>query len=283
MSTTAISRGFDQAGLDREYSPSSRVESLDPYLTEWARRSAEARARLDVMRDLRYAPGDGRLIDFFPAREASAPLLVFVHGGYWCELTKDESSFLAPAFVRTGAAFATLDYPLAPAASLPEIVAACEQGLAWLVERAGELGFDRRRVVLCGLSAGAHLSTMLATSEHTAKPAAVVAISGIYDLEPIRLSYVNEPLGLDPPSAVRCSPIHRVRPGLPPLIVAHGDNETDEFKRQSAEMAVAWRAPDNSCRSIEVAATNHFNVIDDCCDPTTDLGCLVFELMDLAP
>ena len=279
--STPIYRSFDQAELDREYSPSSCVENLDHYLEEFARLSADAREELDVIRDLRYAPGEGRLIDLFPSHLASSPLFVFIHGGYWCELTKEESSFLAPAFVRAGASFAALDYPLAPAASLPEIVTACEQGLAWLVGEAKELGFDPRRMVVCGMSAGAHLATMLATSEHTAKPAAVVALSGIYDLEPIRLSYVNEPLQLDRTTSERCSPIRRIRAGLPPLIVAYGENETHEFKRQSNEMATAWLAAGNHCRSIHVPKVNHFNIIHDCGDPTTELGRVVLELTGL--
>ena len=282
-SADLVYRGLSQEELDREYSPSSRVQSIDPFLQAWEQRSTAARAALEPLCDLRYAAGERRTLDFFPSAMPASPLLLFIHGGYWRELTKDESSFLAPSFVNAGAAFAALDYPLAPTVSLPEIVDACENALLWLTRRAEEFGFDNSRIVVVGMSAGAHLAAMLATGSHAELISATVAISGVYDLEPIRLSYVNEPLGLDERAAALYSPIRRVRFGLAPLIVGYGDNETDELKRQSREMAVAWEALGNACHSIEVAGRHHFDVIDACADAQSDLGAAVFDCLGLAP
>lgn len=279
----ALYRGYDQAELDRQYSPSSRVVDLTEFLDEYARESALSRAELDVRLSVRYGPQPPETLDFFPAAGPAAPLMVFVHGGYWQELSKDDSAFPARGLVPAGVAFAAINYGLAPDYQLDTIVQQVRRGLWWLTEHAVELGVAADRIHLSGSCAGAHLVAMAFLDEWIPDgrcPAEVFAgatlLSGVYDIEPIRLTYVNEPLRLDRAAAARLSPINRLPDRLPPLVVARGGVETDEFIRQHDEFveAVSTRSP--VVRELVVAHRNHFDIPFDLDDPTTDLGKVVF-------
>jgi arylformamidase len=283
-----IYRGFDQAGLDREYSPSSRVGNIMPYIRRYEELSAAARSQLYVRRDLPYGPTPAETLDFFPATRVGAPLHLFIHGGYWQELGKDESSFAAPAFVAAGAAFAALDYALAPAASMDEIVRQTRAAVAWLHRNAQRLGYDGGRIHVSGHSAGGHLVGMLLATDWQREfgvPANVIsgatAISGIFDLEPIRLTYVNAPIGMDAAAARRNSPIHQP-PRLPvPLILTYGENETDEFKRQTRAYRSACTRAGVPSRVVAMPGRNHFDAVLELADPESGLGRAVFEQMGL--
>lgn len=274
-----VYRDYDQAELDTQYSPSSCVPDIGVFLAEYARRSERARAEL-AWQPLRYGPADAETLDFFPAPVPDAPLLVFVHGGYWRQLGKEDSAFPAPGLVSRGVAFAALNYGLAPRYRLREIVAQARRGLWWLVSHAAELGVAPDRIHISGSSAGAHLCAMALLDGWTPdgrSPADVFAgailLSGVYDLEPVRLTYVNEPLGLDATEAARNSPIHHLPRGLPPLIVGIGDAETAEFTRQHDEFVAAAGA----ARDVRARNRNHFDIPFDLDQPDTELGSAVFD------
>ena len=275
-----VYRHFTQAELEREYSPSSCIPDINVFLREYAERSQVARQRCKVITDIRYGVSAEETLDFFPAASPHAPLEVFIHGGYWQALSKSESSFAAPDFVSHGVAFAALNYALAPKATLDEIVRQCRAALAWLYQHADELGFNRQQIFISGSSAGAHLAVMVTATnwqrdfglpDHLIK--GCTAVSGVFDLEPIRFTYVNEPLQLDAEAARRHSPLF-LRPCVPTeLIVSWGDNETSEFKRQSREFAAAW----NAREVLEMRGYNHFDVILQLGDTTTPLGQAVLQ------
>jgi arylformamidase len=272
--TTAYS-SFSRAELDREYSPSSLAADAAGELARWARLSEEARAGLPWT-EIRYGPGPDDRLDFFPAATAGRPLVIFVHGGYWIELSKRESAFLAPGFLAADVAYAALGYPLAPSATLDDIVETCERAVMHLLQRSTGLGFDGGKVHLLGHSAGAHLSAMVATGRLADLMAGLITVSGVYDLEPIRLSYVNGPLGLDARTAMRNSPLYRVRPSLAPLVIGYAERDTAEFRRQSESLRARWASAGNSVVSADVPARDHFSIIYDCADPATSLGRAVF-------
>ena len=117
---------------------------------------------------------------------------------------------------------------------------------------------------------------MVATGWLADRVAGLVAVSGVFDLEPIRLSYVNGPLGLDARAAVRNSPLYRVRPGLPPLVAGYAERDTAEFRRQSEGLRARWARTGNPAVSADVPARDHFTIIHDCADPATSLGRAVF-------
>jgi arylformamidase len=274
-------RQWDLATREREYSPSSCIGgNYQPFIAAYAERSAAARAQLAGRLNLRYGRGAAQQLDLFlpPAAEKPPPLLVFIHGGYWQELSKNESSFAALDAVRQGVAFAAIDYTLAPAASVAEMVDECRAALAWLHEHARALGFDSGRISVAGSSAGAHLAAMVALAGAPTLRAAIL-VSGIYELEPLVGTSINDALALDTEAARSLSPCQQPLAGFPPCIVCWGEVETAEFKRQGQDFAARLRAAGTACEAFEVPARNHFDVILDLANPATALGAATRRLL----
>ncbi|MEU6060706.1 alpha/beta hydrolase [Streptomyces sp. NPDC047097] len=289
---------MDQATLDRQYSPSSRVPSLAAYLTLYERRSEAARRDHPVRAGLRYGPHPAELLDYFPGRpdpgpgRGRPPLLVFVHGGNWQALGRAESAFPAPPLLRAGAAVAVVEYGLAPGTGLDAMAGMVRRAVGRLLDRAEELGFAPDRLYLCGTSAGAHLVAMALLPGPYEEPAGgpdvsgriagAVLLSGMYDLEPVRLSYVNEALRLDEAAALRNSPLHRLPERLPPVVMARGGNETEEYVRQHERMVAALRG---RAEVAEVVAErrDHFDLPGDLGVRGTELGDTVLGLLGLGP
>ena len=274
-------RELSAAERERAYSPSSAIGgNYQPFLRAYAERSAMARARMPQWLNQVFSSNSTLALDLFvpPGLATPPPLLLFIHGGYWQELSKEASSFAANDCVKRGLAFAAVDYTLAPQAGLAQMVAECGEALTWLAREAPRLGFDGQRIVLAGSSAGAHLAAMLAlhTRQHVA---AVMLVSGIYELEPLLGTSINDAVGLSLASAHALSPALKSVQGFPRSIVCWGEVETDEFKRQSRDFAAQLHAAGTSVQSFEVPARNHFDVILDLADTTTPLGQQVVALM----
>ena len=207
-------------------------------------------------------------------------LLVFIHGGYWQELSKNESAFLAPVWCDIGIAHAVVGYTLAPQASLHQIVAECVSAITWLQAHAGELGFDARRIVVAGSSAGAYLAAACARAA-THPLAGVVLVSGIYDLAPLLDTSINAALGLQPADVpllnLRAADIAKT-----PVVVAWGEVETSEFKRQSRELARDIQACCGACAVFEIPGRNHFDVVHALADSGAPLFQATLDLFSIA-
>ncbi|MBO8193919.1 alpha/beta hydrolase [Streptomyces oryzae] len=257
--------------LDREYSPSTLVPSLRACLREYAALSAAARAEHRTLVDLRYGTSPAARLDLFPVAGRGSAVEVFVHGGYWQELTKEDSAFAAPDFLTAGTAFAALDYGLAPAHRLDEIVTMVCQAIAWLHRNAAAFGIDPRRIHLSGSSAGAHLVATALTRDTARLIASAALLSGVYDLEPLRHTYVNDALGLDADAALRNSPVHHLPERLPPVVIARGGGETGEFIRQHDTMTALLRQR-TTVTEIVSPARHHFDLPYDLGNPRTALG-----------
>ncbi|EKV30773.1 Esterase/lipase [Caenispirillum salinarum AK4] len=275
---SAVYRGLDQAALDREYRARDQVPDFTIYTRRYAEMTAAARASLAVHEGLSYGDSEAETLDLYPAGEG-APLFVYIHGGYWRLLGREDSGFMAPAFVQAGCAVAALNYGLAPAVTLDEIVRQCRAAVAWLWHKADRFGIDRRRIVVGGSSAGGHLAGMLLAPGWHAElgvPEDVVAggmaASGLFDLEPIRLSEINSWMSLDAETARRNSPLYKVPQGVgTPLVLTVGAHEQGEFKRQTAEFAAAWRAAGNLVHEVPAPDRHHFDVVLDLADPASAL------------
>ncbi|MYW02369.1 alpha/beta hydrolase [Streptomyces sp. SID3343] len=287
MTSTAVYRGMDQSTLDRQYSPSSRVPSLDAYLREYERLSEAARRDHSVRTGLAYGAHPAEVLDYFPGTGSGrSPLLVFVHGGNWQALGRHESAFAVPQLLAAGAAVAVVEYGLAPGVGLDAMVAMVQRAVDWLLHHADRLGFAPDRLHLCGTSAGAQLATMAMVPAPPFGPdvsgriAGAVLLSGMYDLEPVRLSYVNEALGLDEAGARRNSPIHLLPERLPEVVIALGGNETQEYVRQHERMVTALR---RRAATTEIVAQrrNHFDLPYDLGVRGTELGDAVLAQMGL--
>ena len=289
---TPIYATFDKSELDREYSPSSCIDDINVYLEEYSRTSnaakdsAQSGGLCDL--DLQYGPGDEETLDLFlPAGSELSPLHVFIHGGYWQLLSKNESCFAAPTFQMNGSYFAAINYTLAPHQTLSGIVDENRRAVAWLYQNAGRWGFDRERIYLSGHSAGAHIAMMMLLTDWTTfglpvdAIKGVCAISGIFDLEPVRLSYVNDVVGMDAAEAERNSPILHKHLNHCPVIFSYGENETAEFKRQTDDYQVVLDNIGIPATRKEIAGRNHFDVILDLADADSWLSQQVFSQMGL--
>lgn len=267
--------------IERDYSPSTRVDSLPRLLDEYRLRSLDARAHLTPVT---HAYGDlpCERVDLFPALPG-APAHIFLHGGYWQELTKDDSSFPAPGFARAGITFVAVDYGLAPQFRLDEIVAQVRRAIAWVWSNHAMLEIDPGRIVVSGSSAGAQLAAMAALTDWRAMglPARVlsglVLLSGIYELEPLIETYINDPVGMDRAVALRNSPLQHLETShvATPTIVAWGEHETDAFKLESRRFADKWSAAGNPVARLEVPGRNHFDIVYDLSDWGSQLGRLI--------
>ncbi|HKF71666.1 MAG TPA: alpha/beta hydrolase [Stellaceae bacterium] len=260
----ALYRNYDRAGLDAQYFLRGRVPEHPEYFRRWKEESEAVRRARACTLDIAY---DVETLDLFPAEKMPAPCLLFIHGGYWQALDKSDFSFLAPAFQDAGVAVAVVNYTLAPKAKMDEIVRQNRAAVAWLARRARENGIDPARIHVAGHSAGGHLTAMVLATDWTAfgldhNPVrGACAISGLYDLEPIRLCYLNDVLGLDAAMAERNSPLHHLPRRSPPLILSVGTGETDEFLRQQAEFASAWRAARLPLEIADQPGDHHFEVV----------------------
>lgn len=270
----AVYRDLDQAALDAEYNLRARVPEHVDFLARWAADSAAVRRAMPCQLDVRYGQGRLQTLDVFPAAQGPAPLLVFIHGGYWRGLDKSDFSYLAPAFVEAGITFVAVNYDLAPQVSLDGIVGEIDEAVTWITANARSLGGDPGALFLAGHSAGAHLTAM-AMARHAIQGA--IALSGVYDLEPVRLTpFVNDDLGLDAEAARRNSPIHLRPQGAAPLLVAVGEDETAEFLRQSRDFAEAWGA----VRAFALPGLHHFSAVDALGDADGGLFGVMLDLID---
>jgi len=249
------------------YSPSSMLDGpIDPYLTQYADRSAAAYAAVQGIQTFEYGPKPSNSYDVALPQGAAGPVPchIFIHGGYWQKLSKRESFFAADAITRAGWAFAAIDYTLTPHATVDEIVEECCSALRHVRTQAEGLGIDPERLLVSGSSAGAHLSAMstarLAPHE---RPAALCLLSGVFELEPLVGTYINDLPGMDVAAAKHVSPALADLTGFPPTLIAWGDNETDEFKRQSRSFADLLSAAGAQVSEAEIAPRNHFDIVFD--------------------
>lgn len=263
---------MDIEALSRDYSPSTRVGDIDVFLREYRDRSERARATSRCVPDVVYGPWPEARLDYFPATRPGAPLLLYVHGGYWQELSKEESAFPAPGLIASGAAFAALGYGLAPAYGIDEIVAMVGHGVRWVIDNLARLPGAPGSVHLAGMSAGAHLIAMTLATSPAGMIAGAILLSGVYDLTELRHTYINDPLGMDEATAVRNSPLSQLPDRLPPVIIARGDNEPDAFARHQTAYASAARDRTEDVTELVVAGRHHFDLPFDLSDPTTVLG-----------
>jgi arylformamidase len=259
----------DRAALDANYNLRAAVPEHLAWFERYETSSAAFRARWPGRLDLAYGDSPRQAIDLFlPKRPQPAPpLLVFIHGGYWQSRDRKDFSFVAERFVAAGAAVAVIGYDLTPAVDMDAIVRQVRHALAWLHRQAGAQGFDRDRMCLAGHSAGGHLAAMALATDWPAAglPAdlikGVCAISGVFDLEPIRLCYLNDVVRLDAEQARRNSPVLLPPRTRCPVMVTVGERETEAFHRQSSAYAEALRRADLPCELTVQPGLDHFAII----------------------
>jgi arylformamidase len=271
------------SSAEREYNLRAAFPDHPEWIARWAADSERARSTLRSDRDIRYGAGPKQTIDLFPAENASGALL-FIHGGYWRGLDKDEHSFIAPPFVAAGIGVAVVNYDLCPAVRVGDIVEQCREAVDWLVREGKTYGVPAPRVVVAGHSAGGHLTAMMFATDWKARGhdtcgspsgpiAGGISVSGVFDLAPLIDVSFNTDLGLDPESARDLSPLHAEPRVHAPLLLAAGANETAAFVRQSGELWERWPRcrPNGSTGALVVPGKHHFAVLGELADPRSEL------------
>jgi arylformamidase len=280
----------DPAWLDAQYNNRARVPAWAAHLDRWAQASKLARdGSPRKVLDVRYGRGPGQTLDIFPAAQPNAPVLVYVHGGYWRSLDKSDFSFVAPSFVADGATVVVPNYALCPSVTVEDIALQMVAAVAWTWRHVAEHGGNPSRIGLVGHSAGGHLVAMLlacrwkqVADDLPASPVAgALAISGLYDLEPLRHTpFLQADLRLTPQHVARASPAFFPRPKAGKLFTTVGADESDEFLRHNQLIRDQW-GPTAVPVCETVPGKDHFTVLESLADPKGRLHDLALRLVDL--
>jgi arylformamidase len=269
-------RKLSREELDRGLNNSEAVAGSAAIVAGWDERSTAIRLRAGARLDLRYGPRDRNRIDFFKASDG-APTLLFIHGGYWQMRAKETFTLFADGPLAHGINVALIGYTLAPEATLDQIVAEIHAGIDLLKNELPALGGDGRGLVVSGWSAGGHLTSMVLSHPFVR---AGLGISGIYDLEPIRYSYLNVKLGLDEPASRRNSPLAQAGGPMKPLSLVAGSAELPLLRQQTADFAGHRARYGLPVTYEEIGGADHFSIMNELVSPTGRITTLIRQLFE---
>lgn len=277
----------DPAWLESMYDNRARVPDFAAHFERWARDSQQVRASQPCALDIAYGPSAGQRLDVFPASKPGAPVVVFIHGGYWRSMDKKDHAFVVPVFTEAGACVVVPNYDLCPSVTLPEIVMQMVRALAWTWRHIARHGGDPGRISVAGHSAGGHLAAMMLAClwdryDSDLPPDLVtraLSISGLFDLEPMRRTpSLQESLRLTPEQVRQASPALLPAPSRGQLVSVVGGSESIEFLRHNEMIRRAWgaaRVP--VCEALP--GLNHFSVVEAMTRPGHRLHRLARELV----
>lgn len=275
-----MTAAVDRDWIEKQYNPRLSVADASVHFARWADWSERTRANHPHRANVRYGPHPREVYDLFQAQGATG-LAIFLHGGFWRALSKAEHSFVAGPLLAAGTSVALVNYPLCPEVTVAAIADSCRQAIAALWP--GLTAAERRNVLVYGHSAGGYLTgAMLATDwQPLGLPAAPfiagLSLSGLFMLEPLIHTSINEAIRLSADQAAAWS-LTRLRPPQPvPFLLTVGEREPSEFHRQSHLLAEAWGLGNGAVRSI--AGTDHFTIVEQLHDPASDLTGLVRRLL----
>ncbi len=284
-----VYRGYDQDALNAQYNLRPLWPDVPEVIAHRENESARVRDRIPGRLDIAYGDGAAERLDVFPPSNGrgGGPALIYIHGGYWQMSDKNDTTYIAPAFLDAGIAFVTLNYTLAPAGRLDRMVDECRRAIAWIWRNADEIGVDRNRLYLAGHSAGGHLTAMMLATDWAEVDAdlprtpikGACALSGLYDMEPIRLCFVNDALGLKPEDVPGNSPLYLDPLADIPLILSVGENETEEFKRHQTELYAAWSTKGLAVEEIPAPDCHHYTIVGHFGDAGSALHRAMIDMM----
>ncbi|MDB5397956.1 MAG: esterase/lipase [Rhodospirillales bacterium] len=264
MMCAPIYRGMTREELDRAYDNRGHVPDSAAWLARWAEASAELYRTTAAHRDLHYGADPRQRLDFFPAHSPGRPTVFFIHGGYWQWCDKEGEAFVARGPLAHDINVAVVEYTLCPQISLGGMVAEIHAALDWLIPLLPELGADPAMLVVAGSSAGAHLAAMVAGRVDVK---GTLLVSGLYELEPIRLSRLNAALQLDVMTSMHNSPILNLPARAGPACFAVGQDELPEMLRQTADYLDAWVGSGLPGWQATLDGVDHFSIMDELAEP----------------
>ena len=272
---------MDQQELDDAYTQINFAPNQPQILARYASNSAAMRARLGEPRRLAYGSSPMEQLDLYAAPRANAPICVFLHGGAWRAGEAKTHAFMGEIFVGAGVHFAALDFDnvVTTGGDLTPIARQVRSAVAWVYTNAATLGADPRQIYVCGHSSGAHLAGVVLTTDWPRAfglPANVVSggllNSGMYDLQPVRLSARSDYIKFTDDVVEALSPIRHVGRLTCPILVSHGTLESPEFIRQSRDFVAAARAAGKSAELLVAEGYNHFEMLETLANPYGFLG-----------
>ena len=275
----SLFRGYDRDGLDREYDNAKKLpkEVLLVYRKRWKSQNEQARSKLSCDLDIRYQQDGVEKLDvFFPVTK-NAPVQIYIHGGYWHSNDKSDCSYIALGFVEQGCVCVIINYTLVPSARIDEQVKQCAEAVRWVKRNIAAFGGDPNNIHVTGHSAGGHLAAMLLAKSALVPDAnqlairSVSSLSGIYDLEPIRLCFLNEILNLTELDVTQLSPVRHAPASTDSrLLLVTGSLEGDEYAQQIKDLVAAWRPYLHHIETKLADGFDHFTIrgeLDDAENP----------------
>jgi arylformamidase len=288
ISPNAPRPNYSRDFCEPQYVTSLIAPDLDAVMHRRSELAAEARAKFSARFDIAYGATEKEGVDVYFAEGESRGVMVFIHGGYWHKMDKRDVAFLANSFVSSGITLVQVNYNLAPSVSLDEIVSEVRTACRWVWHNIDHFGGDRHRIYIGGNSAGGHLAAMMAATDWPAVdptlPADLMkgglAVSGIYDLEPLLFTSINDAVRMSGETTARNSPVKYCPTLRGPLLLPVGQLESAEFKRQTRLLAETWN--ELSPRQIVVPGRHHSDILLELADPDSELFGATLELMQLA-
>jgi arylformamidase len=284
-----IYKHYDQESLDTQYNNRLHVPNYADYLNRWQLLSRHTEEKLPVIKDLPYGSLQREKLDVYPALQPRSKTLIFIHGGYWQMLDKSMFHFIANGFHSYGVTTVLLTYPLAPQASMHQILLSCRKAISWLYKNVSAYNGDPHQMYVAGHSAGGHLAAMLiatdwklfqpALSSHVLK--GVCTISGLFNLVPIHLSYLNRVLKMDMETAKCNSPLMLEPANLCPLILAVGEAETAEFNDQSNAFYTYCKKKGIDIQLLQLPQQNHYSIAESIVEPQSSIHQALLQLMKI--
>ncbi len=286
----AIFHGYDAEELERQFNPRAYTPNFEDIVNVGFERSAAYReAAINPRYDVAYGPGETDKMDLFlPHDPKGAPVEMYIHGGFWRSREKGDFSYIAGPIVDAGGIAAIVDYALCPAVTLDQIVSQMRDCVVWLHKNIANYGGDPARLHVTGHSAGGHLAAMLLATDWAefglpATPLkSVVPVSGIFEIEPVMHTSVQEAVKLTPEIAERNSPVFLTTGSRPSVAVTVGTAESEEFQRQSKAYADALKAQGLTVDYFEMPDLNHFSILTESIEPGNRLTEARLRLMGLA-
>jgi len=270
----ALYRTFkSQLEIDAQYRVAHSEDELMRSRNRAQELSASLRADMPNFSRVSYGPTLEEYLDIFPAAVPNAPVFVYFHGGYWRALSASDYSFVARGPADRGFTTVVVNYALAPSVNLDEIVRQARASIAWVAGSIRRYGGNPQRILVGGHSAGAQLAAMCLLTDWAGVYGldrsiirGALLVSGIFDLAPLRYSFLQPQLQLDEGSISRNSPIRLLSSVDADVMLAVGEHESSEFKRQSNDFHHAWQSSGNRSTTEIVPLANHFQAVESLLD-----------------
>lgn len=282
---SAVFLDYTQEALDRAYDQRVWASDANEVIARYASDSAEVRKTYPPQTE-RYGESEAETLDIFaPAKAEGLPVMVFIHGGAWRALGRQDAAAAAPTFVANGCLYVALNFANIPQVRLPEMAAQCRRALLWLHKNVARFGGDPNRIFVSGHSSGGHLCGVMLTTDWAALGGprdllkGGVAMSGMYELHPVMLSARSAYVKISPEELAALSPMRHLDRIACNVIVIVGDKESPEFQRQSRDFATALAGMGRLAKQIVLSGKTHFVIPEALNDPGSAVSQAVLGLM----